>query len=269
DNPYVGNAEGWREEIWAYGVRNPWRSAFDASGRLWVGDVGETDWEEISRIERGGNYGWPRVEGPACFPIGTPECDRDGLTAPVFTYPHDFETGGLSVTGGSVYRGTRAPGLVGRYVLADLISHRLWSLDADDPSEVIDHGIVEGNPWIVAFGEGGTGELYAVSYSRGRILDIATWAATDAEATPEAGPLALRVAPNPSAGEAVVTWASVAGGAAEVTVLDALGRTVQTHAPLARSGRQRLDLGPLAPGVYVVRVVTPEGTTAARVTVAR
>lgn len=264
DNPYVGNTDGWREEIWAYGLRNPWRSAFDASGRLWVADVGESDWEEVDLIARGANYGWDEMEGPAC---SAASCDD--FVAPVFSYPHDIQTGGLSVTGGMVYRGTRAPALTGRYLLADLISHRLWSLRADDPSDVIDHGTVPGNPWIVAFGEGASGEMYAVSYSRGRILDIAAWAATDAEPPPSAGPLALQVAPNPASGAATVTWSSGAGGPARVEVIDALGRTVQTHTPLARSERQRLDLSTLAPGVYAVRVALPEGTATTRVTVAR
>ena len=271
DNPFVGNAEGWREEIWAWGLRNPWRSSFDASGRLWVADVGQNTWEEVNTVERGRNYGWDAMEGPLCF---ASSCEA--FDAPVFSYPHNFETGGVSITGGLVYRGTRAPGLMGRYVAVDLITHRLWSLDADNPADVIDHGVVADNAWIVAFGEGAEGELYAVSYSQGRVLDIGAWVATDIEAPPASEPLALRVAPNPARTAATVVWGAsgspVWNGSshlARVDVIDALGRTVQTHAPLAQAGRQLLDLAPLPSGAYAVRVALPEGTAVTRITVAR
>src|SRR5690606_26163867 len=80
DNPYVGNTEGWREEVWAYGFRNPWRLTVDReTGEVWVGDVGEAHWEEVDRVEAGGNYGWPIMEGPVCAPFGPPECDQGGL----------------------------------------------------------------------------------------------------------------------------------------------------------------------------------------------
>ena len=155
-------------------------------------------------------------------------------------------------------------------MFADLITHRLWSLDPDDPSDVALHGVVGPNAWIVAFGEGGTGELYAASYTQGRILDIGGWAfASDAEAAPAPGPLAVRLAPNPARTAATVTWASGAGGTARVQVVDVLGRTVQAHETPARAGRQRLELGALAPGAYAVRVATPEAVEAARLTVVR
>ena len=253
DNPFVGNTEGWREEIWAWGVRNPWRSAFDASGRLWLADVGQNTWEEVNIVERGGNYGWDHAEGPIC---STPPCN--GFVAPVFHYLHDSASGGFSITGGTVYQGTRAPGLVGRYVFGDFITHRFWSLDPDEPTDVIDHGTIPGTPWIVDFGESASGELYALAYFPGRVLDIGAWVATRAEAIPAAGPLALTIAPNPARGGATVSWTSNASGLAHVAVTDALGRTVLNYAPLARAGRQKLDVSALAAGLYAVRVETPE-----------
>ena len=109
DNPFVG-VDGARPEIWAYGLRNPWRMAFDpATGLLWLGDVGQADFEEIDIIQGGGNYGWNLFEGTRCFT--SPTCDPAGTVLPVATYGHSG--GRCSVTGGYVYRGSALPGLAG------------------------------------------------------------------------------------------------------------------------------------------------------------
>ena len=126
DNPFVGVA-GARDEIWAYGLRNPWRMAFDVeSGMLWVGDVGQNRSEEVDVIVRGGNYGWNRLEGDACFrpPSG---CDPGGTERPVATYGHRE---GCSITGGVVYRGRAVPELDGAYVFGDFCSGRVWAMEA-------------------------------------------------------------------------------------------------------------------------------------------
>ena len=126
DNPFVG-VDGARGEIWAYGLRNPWRMAFDpAGGALWVGDVGQNRSEEVDVIVRGGNYGWNRLEGDACFrpPSG---CDPGGTERPVATYGR---RDGCSITGGVVYRGDALPELDGAYVFGDFCSGRLWAMDA-------------------------------------------------------------------------------------------------------------------------------------------
>jgi glucose/arabinose dehydrogenase len=124
DNPFVGRA-GVRPEIWAYGLRNPWRMAFDpATGALWAGDVGQDRYEEIDRIERGGNYGWNAVEGRHCLKGST--CDAERYAAPVAEYGR---RDGQSVTGGVVYRGKALPALHSHYLYADFASGRLWALD--------------------------------------------------------------------------------------------------------------------------------------------
>ena len=172
DNPFVGRA-GARPEIWLFGLRNPWRMAFDrATGDLWLGDVGQGGYEEIdvARAGSGGgaNYGWARMEGFHCFPSGD-GCARPELTPPVTEYGHDA---GCSVIGGAVYRGVAHAALVGGYVFSDYCSGSLWVIDAstDDPREP--HLAGESGRNIAAFGEDEAGELYAADHA-GAILEVA------------------------------------------------------------------------------------------------
>ena len=116
DNPFVGNSEGWREEIWAYGLRNPWRFSFDRiTGDLWAGDVGQGAREEVDLIVRGGNYGWNTMEGFLCFNPSS-DCNQTGLVLPVIDYNRQQ---GVSVTGGYVYRGRQLDELSGVYLYGD------------------------------------------------------------------------------------------------------------------------------------------------------
>ncbi len=126
DNPFV-DVEGAQPEIWAYGLRNPWRMDFDReTGLLWVADVGEAQVEEISIALPGANLGWSIMEGDQCF--NPPEnCVQEGLTLPVAVYTH--ETGGCSITGGPVMRGdVSIPGLSGHYLFSDFCSGEIWAL---------------------------------------------------------------------------------------------------------------------------------------------
>jgi glucose/arabinose dehydrogenase len=140
DNPWVGattfngaavNPAAVRTEFWAVGLRNPWRMAFDsATGRLWLGDVGQGTREEIDVIVRGGNYGWSYREGFIAGPRGNPPAAASAtFLAPIWDYPNPAQ--GSSVTGGIVYRGARLPGLVGKYVFGDFVSGRIWALEPD------------------------------------------------------------------------------------------------------------------------------------------
>jgi len=128
DNPYAGNTEGYREEIYASGLRNPWRMSFDnETGRLWCADVGQDLWEEINIIENGGNYGWAIMEATHCYesqwPCAPDTCDQTGLTAPIYEYSHDV---GISIVGGHVYRGNNVPDLTGKYIYTDWLSGHIW-----------------------------------------------------------------------------------------------------------------------------------------------
>jgi glucose/arabinose dehydrogenase len=162
DNPFVGakdaagNARG---EIWAYGLRNVWRMAFDpATGLLWAGDVGQDTWEEIDLIVRGGNYGWNLREAKHKFgPDGADP--RPDLIEPIWEYHHDV---GKSITGGQVYRGKKLPQLVGSYLYADYVSGKIWGLRYDDKAkQVVANREIKGNIMpVVSFGEDEAGEAY-------------------------------------------------------------------------------------------------------------
>ncbi|MBL8725462.1 MAG: PQQ-dependent sugar dehydrogenase [Planctomycetes bacterium] len=129
DNPFVAEA-GARGEIWCYGLRNPWRIAFDrATGELWCGDVGQNQLEEVDRLVKGGNFGWNVLEATALFDLRREKvpAPKDAVP-PVAWYPHSV---GLSVTGGHVYRGTKIPELVGSYVYADFHTLRAFAVRED------------------------------------------------------------------------------------------------------------------------------------------
>ncbi len=176
DNPFVGNANGYREEIFAYGLRNPWRISFDAAtGRLWAADVGQNAYEEIDVIDKGANYGWNVMEGFHCFEPSS-GCDREGLEEPVAEYGHGQ---GNSVTGGFVYRGSDVPALAGKYVYADYVSGRIWTLDVDgsaaDGTELFDTSLN-----ISSFGVDREGELYVLAFD-GKIYSFAMAASESGE----------------------------------------------------------------------------------------
>ena len=163
DNPFVGRADA-RPEIWAYGLRNPWRFSFDrCDGRLFLADVGQDRWEEVNLVRRGGNYGWNVMEGAHCFrpPVG---CRTEGLELPIAEYPTAL---GCAIVGGFVYRGTRLPQLIGRYVFGDFCSGRIWALtplgpDAQRAEDWRMDELLDTTLNISAFGEDADGELYAL-----------------------------------------------------------------------------------------------------------
>jgi hypothetical protein len=162
DNPFFGNTEGFREEIYAYGLRNPWRFSFDTqSNRLWTADVGQNRFEEINIIEKGGNYGWRTMEGFHCFNPST-GCNMEGLDLPVWEYGHT--NGDRSVTGGFVYRGAEIQELKGLYVYGDFVSGRLWTLDFGDLSNPINTELLTATFPISSFGTDQQNELYLCGF---------------------------------------------------------------------------------------------------------
>jgi uncharacterized repeat protein (TIGR03806 family) len=179
DNPYAGSARcnagtatggALCPEIYAYGLRNPWRFSFDRSAStpdIWLADVGQGAWEEVNRIERGGNYGWRFREGRHCFNPST-NCPTTAngapLIDPVAEYSHSL---GVSVTGGYVYRGTAISSLVGRYVFGDFGSGRVFALIPNASSQLQVVEILASGRSISSFGQGNDGELYIVDYSGG------------------------------------------------------------------------------------------------------
>jgi uncharacterized repeat protein (TIGR03806 family) len=165
DNPFIDHPDGWREEIWAWGLRNPWRFSFDPlTGDLWTGDVGQNRWEEIDRIEKGGNYGWNIMEGSHCFRPST-DCQTDGLILPIAEYEH---SAGRSVTGGYVYRGSRLIRLQGIYLYGDFVTRTIWGLRYADGRSTENQVVAHSPSPIASFGEDESGEVYVVGYD-GRI----------------------------------------------------------------------------------------------------
>lgn len=166
DNPFVGRS-GARGEIWAFGLRNPWRFSFDRpTGRLFLADVGQNQLEEVNIIEKGRNYGWRVMEGSECFNPRS-ECSRTGLVLPIAEYGR---SGGCSITGGYVYRGSRARGLTGRYLFGDYCSGTTWSLTEASGRWVMNTFLSTGLQ-ISSFGEDQAGEVYLVDH-RGGIYRI-------------------------------------------------------------------------------------------------
>jgi glucose/arabinose dehydrogenase len=163
DNPFADGAGG-RPEVWLYGVRNPWRFSFDrATGDLWIGDVGQNEWEEIDQLQaaagggRGANLGWNEVEATHPFEGGS---NPDGGVLPVFEYSHDE---GCSVTGGVVYRGAAIPGLGGAYLFSDYCQGDVRGLRVRDGQVTEERTFDAHVDQLVSFAEDAAGEVYALS----------------------------------------------------------------------------------------------------------
>lgn len=163
DNPFAGNASGFKEEIFAYGLRNPWRFSFDPeTGWIWAGDVGQWRFEEIDIIQKGKNYGWNIMEGAHCYkpPDG---CNTNGLVLPIWEYAHEQGLG-MSVIGGYVYRGQRIPELIGAYIYTDFYSGRIWSLRYDGSHPPVNTELLSTKLNISSFGLDEKKELYMVAF---------------------------------------------------------------------------------------------------------
>ncbi|WP_373524471.1 sorbosone dehydrogenase family protein, partial [Aquiflexum sp.] len=162
DNPFVNNEEGFKEEIYAYGLRNPWRFSFDSqTNELWTGDVGQNRAEEIDIITKGGNYGWRTMEGFSCFNPAS-GCDQEGLILPIWEYTHT--NGDRSVTGGFVYRGTEITELQGLYIYGDFVSGRIWTMDFSNLDNPVNTLLMRANFPISSFGIDQSNEMYLCGF---------------------------------------------------------------------------------------------------------
>ena len=168
-NPFVSRT-GARDEVWHYGLRNPWRFSFDRSTHaMFIGDVGQNQWEEIDVTRSSGrNFGWKQMEGTHCYVAA---CNRSGKTLPIAEYSHSF---GCSVTGGYVYRGRAYSSLRGAYFYGDYCSGRIWAMDAaaalrgtSRVRQVLDTGLS-----ISSFGENEGGEIFVCDLAGGAIYRI-------------------------------------------------------------------------------------------------
>lgn len=168
ENPFAGNESGYREEIYAYGLRNPWRFSFDEKrGILLAADVGQDKVEEIDIIENGGNYGWPRFEGSMKYKDAGLSGGQDAIV-PVWEYGHKV---GKSITGGYAYYGSDVPSLYGTYVYGDFVSGKIWAMWINEDKAVSNVEILDTELKISSFGLDDAGEIYVVDY-RGSIYRI-------------------------------------------------------------------------------------------------
>ena len=201
DNPFVGES-GARGEVWAYGLRNPWRFSFDGkTGDLWVGDVGQNAREEVNIVHRGANYGWNVMEGSECFRAAS--CNGDDFQVPVAEYDHSL---GCSITGGYVYRGQRVRDLEGVYLYADFCSGRIWGLRHDGAAVTAQGELAKAPFEISSFGEDAEGEVYVVGFDGG----IYTFAAATSNGPQTAVPTsAAELMPTPTPVPSLTTPSSV------------------------------------------------------------
>ena len=170
-NPFVSIPDR-PDEIWAWGLRNPWRFSFDrVKGDLFIADVGQNLWEEVhfqpSDSPGGENYGWNILEGSHCFQ--SESCDSNGLEFPIFEYAH---LEGCSITGGYMYRGSQFPGLYGNYFAGDYCQGKIWRLFRQESGEWLAEMVLDSDYVISSFGEDAKGELYVLDHVGGSVFQI-------------------------------------------------------------------------------------------------
>ena len=268
DNPFVNNTQGFREEIHAWGLRNPWRFSFDpATGVLWAGDVGQSKWEEIDIIEKGKNYGWNIMEGNHCYSPAT-GCDTTDLVRPIAEYTR---SAGYSVTGGAVYHGARRPELVGAYIYADYGSGRIWGLRLEAGGAVTNTELLSSGLNISTFGTDTRGEMMMGTFNNGKIYRfVASPTSTDRAALLPASVRLEQGYPHPASvsrhAELTIRFSLSNPGTVRLAVEDVLGREVAVLVQgglSAGSHAYALPLAEIVPGTYYSTLWT-DGVKVAR-----
>ena len=261
DNPFKNNNVGYRQEIWAWGFRNPWRFSFGPDGKIWEGDVGLDTWEEVNIISKMRNYGWPLTEGTQCdYP--TP-CDTTGrnIKLPLWQYLHESPWG-AAIIGGWVYLGAEHPQLLGRYIYGDTQTDQIWALYWDGvnpPSNVeIFHYPPEATYRFTSICQRSDRELLFTGYFGGIYKLIGTPSAVG-NATPPAASSILSATPNPFVRETRLRISSPAGAA--IDIYDVSGRLVQRIISSGHGEREAVWDGTTrsgeraTSGVYFARLV--------------
>ncbi len=247
-NPFVGNPNA-REEIWAYGLRNPWRFSFDfTENNLWIADVGQNNWEEINRVaasEAGLNYGWRCYEGN--HPFNTDNCPpQSELTFPIAEYSH---ANGCSITGGYVYRGTVYSDIAGFYFFADYCSGLIGTIDG--AGNLIDHGDFPGN-WV-SFGEDANKELYIIDIG-GSIYKIKGGEIAGTEDFSLANSLIML--PNPTSENVSFTLKNDI--IQTISLYDIRGRMVFSERNISTNNKT-VSVSSLNSGIYFVKITSEKG----------
>lgn len=224
-NPFYGNPNGWREEIFAWGLRNPWKFCFDLpTGRMWAADVGESSWEEIDIIRSGKNYGWHIMEGFECFnpPVG---CDTTGLTLPIWSYGRSE---GDAITGGYVYRGHLFPSLIGKYIYGDFEDGNIWALTYDGINPPINELLFKTQNFISTFGTDTSGEIFICTYGpSGQVFSLSTGPFGGGEEYPAKFILEQNY-PNPFNASTTIKFGVPGENPITIKIYDILGREIST-----------------------------------------
>jgi glucose/arabinose dehydrogenase len=257
DNPFI-NDTATSDEIWALGLRNPWRFSFDRqTGDLWIADVGQGEWEEVNYTPAGSkggeNYGWRCYEGDVAF--NTNGCGaRNTYDFPVYDYPSDGTSTGCSTTGGYVYRGTRYPNLQGHYIYADYCSGRFWSLRPNGQGGWTNTDLLNTSDFnIVAFGEDQQGELYVAGINTGIISRVVGAATSAEEEQLQIGKLTL--APNPAGDFVRLSLDVLQEGVYQFRLLDATGRKLREWQDGVATGFVKdISLKELPKGTYFLQL---------------
>ncbi len=223
-NPFIDSTNVQvRKEIYAWGLRNPWRSSFDAiTNRLWVGDVGQGAWEEVDIVENGKNYGWRCYEGNHNY--NTSGCNYPEYIYPVWEYDHGQ---GYSITGGYVYRGSNVPELLEKYIYADYGSRRIWALTYDGINPPTNQLLLTAASSPSSFGMDQFNELYVVGFSPNRIYRFTPTVTTGEN---ETGPNDFYIEqnyPNPFNPSTVIRYNIPEESTVTIKIYDALGKEVQ------------------------------------------
>lgn len=260
-NPFV-NVAGHAPEIWAMGLRNPFRCSFDRlTGDFWIADVGQNRWEEINyqpAASTGGeNYGWDCKEGAHEFQPGN--CDfLDVLTDPIYEYPH--KKGDCTIIGGFVYRGSEFPNLYGKYVYNDYCSgkFRVLFLQGTEWKSV---DVLEEGPFeYVTFGEDIHGELYTADIEGGEVFHIID--NSPVKLGNSSSQSNVELYPNPNSGQFTVNWISSADNTnCGIEIMNVIGQTMIEETRLANSGVNTWTFSTtqLSPGTYMLVIHTDDG----------
>ena len=258
DNPFVANLAGFRDEIYAYGLRNVWRFSFDKeTDKLWAADVGQNAWEEIDFIEKGKNYGWHIMESFHCYNPSS-GCDTTGLTLPIWEYGHN-QQGGYSITGGFVYRGKNAQEIYGKYVYGDYVSGNIWTLEYDG-GNVSNTLLFPTNYNISTFAVDQENDLYFADYSSGKIYKF-TGTPTDIENNTLPDKFELKQNyPNPFNPETSIEYKVGSIEFVSLKIYDVIGKEVVTLVnELQRPGIYSVRLSAidyqLSSGIYFYKLI--------------
>ncbi len=258
DNPFAGG--GGRGEIFCWGMRNPWRVSQDpVTGLIWCGDVGQNLYEEVDIINNARNYGWRIMEGFHCYnpSVG---CNMTGLTLPIKEYGHT--SGRCSITGGFVYRGSRRPDLVGRYIYADYCSGEIWKLRFEGGVVTEDSLLLSAGTSILSFGTDQNNELYILG-NNGIIYRFNRSTATGTGSAPSTTPDRFTLEqnyPNPFNPSTAISFSLPVAAHVQLGVYDILGRKVATLMNgylTAGSHQTQFYASNLSSGVYMYRLITP------------